>query len=636
VAISFIGAGAQTVGTTSGGAVASSWPTGYSAVTGDLALLIVAGRPTNTTEPSAPAGWAKKHSRLQEVGTNDLCVVLFYRVLQSGDSAPSVTCPAAWSGNAGGLSTQIAVYRGVDTTTPFDAAGATGIDQIESFSAFTTWTPQSVTTETNGAWALSIVASADDNALSLTTANGYSARMSGASYDTTSGGDHAVALADKEIVTAGSSGATPTWTQTAVGADAWVSIHTSLRPAAEAIQFDGDVVASSTSTASLATSIAMTAAVLAQATVTAPLTLPKPLASSTSTSTTSSAGLSTSILATAQSLAASASSAQLFSAIAMSATVSGQATASAPLTLPKPLESGASSSSASSAGLSTTIRAAAQSSTTSTSSAQLFSAIAFSASAIAEAAASGNVQTPGAALEAGSASTSTASASIETTIRIAAGAIAQSTVSSSMSTSIRVAGASQAAAGSAAGVTTGIVLFGAATSASDLAGAMGSAAATMNASSGATSVAAASLQSAVRLTGAATTTSASSSAASTSIALQGSMQSVAGGSAGVTTSIRLGASSSGLSSSSGAVASEIRMQSVAMAGSLLAGDFDTAIALGAFGFSEAAVTAALEFTGELQVDPRYLELGDPRTLSFTAELRRLSQEADWRTYRLEN
>lgn len=226
MAISFIGAGAQAVNSTAGGTPTAAWPSGYSVVAGDVAILIGAGRHNNGTSlaPSAPTGYTQAATSFSESGTYDLQVTVWYRVLQTGDTPPTLTVPTAYGGNSGGLSAQVAIYRGVDNTTVEDVAETTA-----SSTASTTWQPSgALTTATDNAWVLSVVASADDNALSVSS--GFTARMSGAAYDTTLGGDHAVGLADKEQATAGSV-TNPTWTQTLVASDAWAGITLALRAA---------------------------------------------------------------------------------------------------------------------------------------------------------------------------------------------------------------------------------------------------------------------------------------------------------------------------------------------------------------------------------------------------------------------
>ena len=231
MAITFIGAGVQEVKTGSGLNSAAAWPDGYTAVAGDVAVLIGAGKHNNGSSlaPSDPDDYTQVATSFREVGTYDLQVTVWTRILRNGEARPRITVPAAYSTTSGGLSAQVAVFRGVDGTTPEDVTAA-----VSSAAAATTWTPTGVTTATNGAWVLSIVASADDNALDLSAAQGFTLRMSGADYDTTAGGDHAVGLATDEVDTAG----TPTmctWNQSMVGADAWVGITMSLRPAAVSV-----------------------------------------------------------------------------------------------------------------------------------------------------------------------------------------------------------------------------------------------------------------------------------------------------------------------------------------------------------------------------------------------------------------
>ena len=192
---------------------------------GDLAILVIAGRPTNTTQPAAPAGWTLRSSSLREVGANDLKIMTFYRVITGSENNPTINLPSAWQGTAAGMSGQIAVWSGVHTTTPFDAADVTG-----NATTATTWTPPTITTVTPGAWVVSAVATSDDNALTIMTAQGFTGRMTSTSYDTTTGGDLAVGLADKLQATAG----TPTlltWRQSVNASDRWAGITFALRPA---------------------------------------------------------------------------------------------------------------------------------------------------------------------------------------------------------------------------------------------------------------------------------------------------------------------------------------------------------------------------------------------------------------------
>lgn len=224
MAISRIGAGAQGASQTSGGSVACAYPSAYTAVEKDLALIVVGGWSSDLTDPSAPSGYTLRSSEQREIGAFDLRLVTYWKKLTAGEAAPSFTVPASWSGNSGGLSAQMVVYRGVDPVDPFDVADATG-----DAAAASTWTPPAITPVTNNAVVVSAVSSGDDNALNLNTANSFALALSGASYDTTLGSDHAVGVADVTKAVAGLV-TMCIWNQSAVGADPWCGITMALRP----------------------------------------------------------------------------------------------------------------------------------------------------------------------------------------------------------------------------------------------------------------------------------------------------------------------------------------------------------------------------------------------------------------------
>jgi RHS repeat-associated protein len=225
--VNFRGAGAQVVST--GSSLVPGLPSGTQA--GDLAILVVAGRPSDTSTPAAPSGWTLKSSALREIGARDLKIVTYYRVLSGSDTNPTLSVPSGWQGGQAGISGQIAVWSGVSATSPFDVADATG-----TAAAATPWTPPSTTTVTASARVVSAVASADDNALNLSAAQGFTLRMSGAAYDTTTGGDHSVGVGDKDQPTAGAV-TMPSWGQTVNASDAWVGISFVLKPKSVELYF---------------------------------------------------------------------------------------------------------------------------------------------------------------------------------------------------------------------------------------------------------------------------------------------------------------------------------------------------------------------------------------------------------------
>lgn len=225
--ITRVGVGAQAASQTSGGSLTAAYPAAYSAVADDFAVVIIGGRPTGTIEPGVPTGYAKRNTRLREVGANDLRVSLYYKKLVGGEAAPVFTVPASWSGTSAGMSAQMAVYRGVDTSNPFDVA-----DALSDAGSQKTFAPTGLTPVTAGAWVLSLVATSDDNALALVAGSeqGFAVAMGGANYDTATGGDHAIGLADKEINPAAAV-TCPTWDQTVASTDFWSAVTVALRPA---------------------------------------------------------------------------------------------------------------------------------------------------------------------------------------------------------------------------------------------------------------------------------------------------------------------------------------------------------------------------------------------------------------------
>ena len=118
MAISFVGAG--TAVASAGGSTGSLTPTLPSGwLPGDLALIFCTGRATGYvfTATGYTQKFAVNHS---SSGVNR--IVLLYRFLQSGNGNPTVS----WTGGASNATVlmQIAVFRGVDQSNPFDVTGS--------------------------------------------------------------------------------------------------------------------------------------------------------------------------------------------------------------------------------------------------------------------------------------------------------------------------------------------------------------------------------------------------------------------------------------------------------------------------------------------------------------------------------
>ncbi len=231
--IRLVGVGAQDVDAGVGGTATAAFPAGYSAVAGDFALVFLMGRPEDTALVSAPSGWTEDtNSRvLVEIGANDLRGQVFYRVLQTSDSAPVFTVPGTWDGALGGMAVQMGVWRGVSPANPFDVTTVTSTS-----GAAATFAPTGVTTVTSNAHVVGFVASFDNNALSMTTPQNFTAWMGGASYDDSTQ-NLSVAVGSRQKVTPGAV-TMPTWTQTINGNDSWVGIAIALRPAVGGVLVD--------------------------------------------------------------------------------------------------------------------------------------------------------------------------------------------------------------------------------------------------------------------------------------------------------------------------------------------------------------------------------------------------------------
>lgn len=225
--ISFVGRGTQGVSSTAGATVTAAWPVGYTATEGDVAVLIGAGKHSfgASNEPATPNGWELAGTSFRSVGTYDLQLVAWIKGLSAGEAAPTLTVPTVYSGTSGGLSAQVAVFRSVDSSSFQDVTA-----EQSNAAGLQIWAPTGLTTATDKALVLSMVASADDNALALLDAQGFTARISGAAYDTAIGGDHAVGLATRLVETAGTP-VMPTWQQTVAFPDAWAGLTLALRPA---------------------------------------------------------------------------------------------------------------------------------------------------------------------------------------------------------------------------------------------------------------------------------------------------------------------------------------------------------------------------------------------------------------------
>lgn len=186
-------------------------PAGWEA--DDLAVAV--GLHRNTAQPTLgiSAGW----NEIESDNTNGrLALYLWKRQLQGGDSGPTIT-PSTVSDGYGSL---VLALRNV--TAVEDVAAS-----VELNNAWTTVTPTAVETVTDGAVVLFATGTGDDNTLSFDATQGF-AGLIGTEFDTTIGGDFAIAVGVKAVSPAGSQ-TLPTLRQNASAGDNSTTIKTALR-----------------------------------------------------------------------------------------------------------------------------------------------------------------------------------------------------------------------------------------------------------------------------------------------------------------------------------------------------------------------------------------------------------------------
>jgi len=214
MAITLVNLGTQ-ASTAGSGDLTPALPTGHT--TDDLLVVIVACRDSESQTYTFPAGWTERSINFGDDAWSSIAI--WYKVHDGSESNPTISVTAADFGWVA----QIAAYRGVDTSDPWDIAAT--VENV-SASGSTTFTPSDVTTTTDNAWVLSIVSHGDANTLSLNTAQGFTFRWG------TAGDNVATGLADKEEATFGTV-TMPTWEATASAF--WIGMGDAISPSADGI-----------------------------------------------------------------------------------------------------------------------------------------------------------------------------------------------------------------------------------------------------------------------------------------------------------------------------------------------------------------------------------------------------------------
>lgn len=208
--------GGDTTTTTTGSDVALDVPAGVG--TGDLmiACLVHENDTGNTWTP--PSGWTLRVDEQATGGTpgSPPTLSIWYR-FASGEEPASYT----WSASvANGLIGALVAYRGVDSSTPFDASdvAATGASgEVD---------PGSITTVTDGAFVVAVGFADDDTSWSALS-SGYNSRAT--AYDAGNGNGSRLGICDLEVASAG---ATNPGEYTSGDSEEWGAITLALRPSA--------------------------------------------------------------------------------------------------------------------------------------------------------------------------------------------------------------------------------------------------------------------------------------------------------------------------------------------------------------------------------------------------------------------
>jgi len=211
MAISAVTSTAQVAGGT-GSNVTITVPTGTTA--GDVLVCIIAERTNSATDKvtAISNGGAAFTSQNYHGNGSNAGVAMWTRVVQAGDPSTYTIATTV------DIEAALMAYRGVDNSTPIDASGTA------NGNSGTAITMNAVTTGVNNAWFVGGVAQVETGATSSSdTATKRTFSDNGGNNSTKIG----VYMADKLVVTAGSSGA-QTFTSSVSGA--WESFAVSLKP----------------------------------------------------------------------------------------------------------------------------------------------------------------------------------------------------------------------------------------------------------------------------------------------------------------------------------------------------------------------------------------------------------------------
>jgi hypothetical protein len=121
-------------------------PTGFSA---NDCVIFALGVEINNATISTPSGWTLIRRQNWVAGSQPITLATFLKIVGAGESAPS------WTTTSSRVVMGSAAFAGVDTTNPLDNGSVAGTEGLNTTPVF-----PSITTLTNNAWVMNVVAGA--------------------------------------------------------------------------------------------------------------------------------------------------------------------------------------------------------------------------------------------------------------------------------------------------------------------------------------------------------------------------------------------------------------------------------------------------------------------------------------------
>ncbi len=182
----------------------------------DDALVLVSVSDRNAA-PTLPTGW----TQLASSGMTSPSAMYFFVAWRRADAGSSVSFRSGT--NSQGALSVVYRYKRLSGNTAAPVVAHVAVQSSNSTSSSTFTPPSNVTTNLDGANALSLVAISSDANLSLQTSQSYVFRNTSSASAANTALGLSIGLADKFVQSSGSAGVVPTWTQSGA-ATQWMSV----------------------------------------------------------------------------------------------------------------------------------------------------------------------------------------------------------------------------------------------------------------------------------------------------------------------------------------------------------------------------------------------------------------------------